>query len=77
MVHQVWDWIDSHTYAFHLYVTREVQDGWETRHYTARYRALLCRELNHILGVTGIRRRRWLSEAESTFYQPVVLATAD
>jgi SAM-dependent methyltransferase len=77
IVHQVWDWIDSHSYTFHLYITREVQEFWETRHYAADYRALLRGELNHILGATGFRDCRWLTEAESTFYQPIVLATAE
>jgi SAM-dependent methyltransferase len=76
IVHQVWDWIDSNTYTFHLYMTREVQENWETRHFAANYRALLCRELDDVLSITGFRDCRWLPEADSGFYQPIVLATA-
>jgi len=77
IVHQIWDWMDDHHYSFHLYMTEQVPDGWETRHYSAKYRALLRRELTHILGATGFKDCRWLPETETGFYQPIVLATTD
>jgi hypothetical protein len=76
IVHQVWDWIDSRRYAFHLYITRELRDGWETQHYVSNYRAVLREELSRTLRAAGFTRCRWLFEPESGFYQPIVLATA-
>lgn len=77
IVHQVWDWIDSRRYAFHLYITREVQDGWQTQHYVSNYRAVLRQELSGALQSAGFTKCRWLLEAESGFYQPIVLAAAN
>jgi glycine/sarcosine N-methyltransferase len=76
VVYQVWDWIDGRRYAFHLYITRELQDGWETQHYVSNYRAVLREELSRTLQATGFARCHWLFETESGFYQPIILATA-
>jgi SAM-dependent methyltransferase len=76
IVHQVWDWIDGRRYAFHFYITREVQDGWETQHYVSNYRAVLREELSRTLEAAGFTECRWIFETESGFYQPIVLATA-
>ncbi len=77
IVHQVWDWIDARRYAFHLYITREVEDGWRTQHYVSRYRAVLREELNPILQAAGFTKCRWLFEKESGYHQPIVLGTAN
>jgi hypothetical protein len=77
IVHQVWDWIDGRRYAFHLYITREVQDGWETQHYVSNYRAVLREEFSRTLQAAGFVDCRWILTAESGFYQPIVLAKAD
>ena len=76
IVHQVWDWSDERCYAFHLYITREVQSGWETQHYVSSYRAVLRAEFSRILQAAGFVNCRWISTAESGFYQPIVLAKA-
>jgi SAM-dependent methyltransferase len=76
IVHQVWDWNDDRRYAFHLYLTREVQDGWETQHYVSNYRAVLREELSRILEAAGFVGCRWIPAAESGFYQPIILAKA-
>jgi glycine/sarcosine N-methyltransferase len=77
IVHQVWDWRDERRYAFHLYITREVPGGWESQHYASNYRAVLREELSGILEAAGFTGCRWLSKAESGFYQPIVLAKAN
>jgi len=77
IVHQVWDWNDERHYAFHLYITTEVQGAWQTQHYVSNYRAVLRDELGRILQAAGFVGCRWISPAESGFYQPIVLAKAN
>ena len=77
IVHQVWDWSDERRYAFHLYITRELQGGWETQHYVSNCRAVLREEFSRILQAAGFVGCRWILTAESGFYQPIVLAKAD
>ena len=76
IVHQVWDWLDERLYTFHLYITREIQDGWESQHYVSDYRSIMRDELSHILEKSGFRGCRWIRADESGFYQPLVLAKA-
>lgn len=40
IVHQVWDWLDDRRYKFHLYITRETSNGWESQHYV--WTSALC-----------------------------------
>lgn len=77
IVHQVWDWIDARRYTFHLYITRETDDGWDSQHYVSSYRALLREDLARLLETAGFMNCRWLLPAETGFYQPIVLATAE
>jgi glycine/sarcosine N-methyltransferase len=77
IVHQIWDWSDERRYAFHLYITREVQGGWESQHYVSNYRAVLREEFSRILQAAGFVGCRWILPGESGFYQPIVLAKAD
>jgi glycine/sarcosine N-methyltransferase len=74
IVHQVWYWSDECRYVFHLYITREVQGGWETQHYVSNYRAVRREELSRILQAAGFLDCRWILPAESGFYQPIVVA---
>ena len=76
IVHQVWDWKDERRYVLHLYITREVEGGWETQHYVSQYRAILREELSRVLEVAGFVGCRWILPEESGFYQPIVLARA-
>lgn len=76
IVHQVWDWMDDRRYMFHLYITRETREGWESQHYVSSYRTLLREELNRLLHAAGFVNSRWLKPVESGFYQPMVLASA-
>jgi len=74
IVHQVWDWLDDRTYRLHLYITHETDAGWKCKHYVSSYRALLRNELGEFLSGAGFNQVRWLTPAESGFYQPVVIA---
>jgi glycine/sarcosine N-methyltransferase len=76
IVFQVWDWIDDRRYIFHLYITREVVNGWENVHGAAAYSAMTRAELTGALNRTGFRKVRWLPPDESGFYQPIILARA-
>src|SRR5262249_44933316 len=59
IVFQLWDWLDERRYAFHLYITREVEAGWQTHHGVSTYRALLREELSGILQSAGFVEVRW------------------
>ena len=76
IVHQVWDWLDDRRYTFHLYITREIQDGWESQHYVSDYRSIMRDELSEILARAEFAGCRWIRADESGFYQPLVLAKA-
>lgn len=76
IVFQVWDWIDDCRYIFHLYITHEFEKGWQTFHISAPYRALRRDEVLAALTQARFKNVYWLFEAESSFYQPVVLAEA-
>lgn len=76
IVHQVWDWLDDRRYMFHLYITREIEDGWESQHYVSNYRSIMRNELSEILERSGFAGCRWIRADESGFYQPIVLAKA-
>ena len=76
IVHQIWDWIDDRRYVFHLYITRETEEGWESEHFAATYRAVRRDELTAFLEAAGFAGIRWLDPAQSSRYQPVVLAKA-
>jgi glycine/sarcosine N-methyltransferase len=77
IVFQVWDWKDERRYIFHLYITNGNNNAWETFHTCAAYRAVLRGELTTVLGKTGFKNIRWLFSADTGFYQPIVLATAE
>jgi SAM-dependent methyltransferase len=68
IVFQVWDWVDDRHYVFHLYITRQIETGWQTLHYAAPYRALLRDELTNALAQAGFVDIRWLDPSETGFY---------
>ena len=76
IVFQVWDWLDDRRYAFHLYITRETANTWETVHASAVYRCVLRDEVTVALSHAGFTNVRWLFPSNSGFYQPVVVAEA-
>jgi hypothetical protein len=76
IVFQVWDWSDDRRYTFHLYITRETADTWETVHASAAYRGILRDEVAAALNHAGFTNVRWLFPSNSGFYQPIVVAEA-
>ena len=76
IVFQLWQWLDSRRYIFHLYITRETDHGWQTFHTAGAYRAILQQELSATLRQAGFTNVRWLAQDESGFYQPIVIAQA-
>ena len=57
-------------------MTRELAEGWQTFHTCARYRAVRRDEVIAALTQAGFKNGRWLTEAESRFYQPIILTEA-
>jgi SAM-dependent methyltransferase len=76
IVFQLWDWADERRYTFHLYITRDTPEGWQTYHNVSSYRAVLRAELTRILEGASFLNVRWLMPPESGFYQPLLVATA-
>jgi len=76
IVFQVWDWLDDRRYTFHLYITREIENTWETVHASAAYRGILRDEVAAALSRAGFTNVRWLFPANSGFYQPIIIAEA-
>ena len=76
IVFQVWNWFDDRRYTFHLYITHEIAKRWQTFHTSAVYRGLYRDEVAAALSKAGFKSARWLFQAESGFYQPIVLAEA-
>ena len=74
IVFQIWDWIGDREYIFHLYITRETADGWQTIHASSPYRAVVRDELTAAMNQEGFENIRWLFPSDSGFYQPIVLA---
>src|SRR5262249_9713613 len=74
---QFWDSVDARRYVFHLYISRELEKGWQTFHTSALYRALLRDEVSEALSRAGFKNARWLFQGDTGFYQPIVLAEAD
>lgn len=77
IVFQIWDWLDDSRYVFHLYITREATSGWDTFHTCGEYRAFRKDEVATALRRAQFKNIRWLSQDESGFYQPIVLAEVD
>lgn len=73
IVHQVWDW-DGDEYDVHLYISLEISSEWVVKHYVSRYHALLRNDLTASLREAGFTTVQWLEPAETSFYQPIVIA---
>lgn len=74
IVFQIWDWDDkaiSNEYTINLFIVQQKEDGWETRHFATRYRALRREELNVCLGAAGFESIQWHMDA---YFSPVVTA---
>ena len=75
-VHQIWDWVDERSYRFHLYLTVENINGWQTHHVTGTYRAITPIEVATLTERAGFKAVRVLTPNESGYYQPIIRAVA-
>jgi len=73
IVHQVWHW-EGNEYELHHYLTVPSAQGWVVKHFPSRYRALQRAELNEALHASGFGEIQWMEPAETSFYQPIVIA---
>jgi glycine/sarcosine N-methyltransferase len=73
-VHQVWDWGRGDEYDLHLYLTWASPEGWKTKHFCTRYRALRRETLRRILEEAGFRDISWEGPNHIHFDQLMVRA---
>jgi glycine/sarcosine N-methyltransferase len=74
---QVWDWAgDGSRYRLHQFLVQQQGAGWQTRHFSTDYRALLPAELVAALRQAGFPLGiiHWHEPEESGFFQPIVTA---
>ena len=76
IVHQVWDWQDDRRYVVHQFITYEGLDGWHTRHFVGRYRAISPSEVAELARRASFDDVRVLGPQETGYYQPVIRAVA-
>ena len=75
IVFQVWDWgVNRRTYVLHHFIVTERAGAWRVTHRLAEYRALLRKELTHILRDTGFADIGWHMPKKTGYYQPLVTA---
>jgi glycine/sarcosine N-methyltransferase len=74
-IHQVWDWIDHERYTVHHHITVQSAEGWTSHHFASEYRCVQRAELSSALSSSGFQNIRWLTPAESGYFQPIVIAT--
>lgn len=73
IVHQVWDWVDERRYILHLYITQENSNGWQSHHFTGRYRAIRLNEMTALIKKSGFKEVKILDQKESKYYQPIII----
>jgi glycine/sarcosine N-methyltransferase len=74
IVFQVWEWLDDRRYRVHLYISRQIGQRWQDRHFVARYRAIRVEETTKLLISAGFTDVRVLSPTDTGFYQPIITA---
>lgn len=73
IIHQIWDW-EGDEYVLHFYITAESGTGWVAHHFASRYRALQRAEIFQAIEAAGFEDIQWREPAETSFYQPIVVA---
>jgi glycine/sarcosine N-methyltransferase len=76
IVHQVWDWLDDRRYVVHLFITREGDAGWETRHFTGLYRAVIPNDVAQLASRVGFSDCQVLTPQDTGYYQPILRGVA-
>jgi glycine/sarcosine N-methyltransferase len=74
IVFQVWDWLDDRRYIVHLYISRQVGQGWEDHHFVGSYRPVSTEEVAAMAISVGFTDVRVLPATEAGFYQPIITA---
>ena len=74
---QVWEWQQEEQYRLTQFIVLPQGSQWQMRSCTTTYRALRRETLTSALSQAGFAEIRWLMPAESGFYQPIVVATAN
>ncbi len=74
IVFQVWDWLDDRRYTVHLYISRQIEQGWEDHHFVGHYRAVPSEEVAAMVVSAGFTDVRILFPADTGFYQPIITA---
>jgi glycine/sarcosine N-methyltransferase len=69
-----WDAPDSPLYTVRFLIMTKDQTGWHVAEHATRYRAVRPDELAESATRAGLRDIRWLTAAEASFHQPVMVA---
>ncbi len=78
IVFQVYDWAqDDKTYTVNQFILQVINEEWQTKHYSTKYRALLRHELNTVLEATGFVDVEWHFSSQTGYYQPILTARKD
>ncbi|HXP96741.1 MAG TPA: hypothetical protein VN809_08525 [Telmatospirillum sp.] len=74
IVFQIWDWQDDRRYTVHLHISRQREQGWDSRHFVGCYRAVPTHEMVALASEAGFERVRVHSPDETGYYQPIITA---
>ena len=72
IVHQVWQW-EGEQYKLHLYLTLQIDSGWQVKHFVSKYRALRRSDLEQALHAAKFSKVLWLEPDATSFYQPIAI----
>lgn len=74
IIHQIWDWHDERVHTVHLYITQEINNIWEVKHFVCTYRAVTLKEIELLMLKAGLTNISILYPEETNFCQPIVKA---
>ena len=75
VVFQLRDWLsDGRRYRAHQFLIREIDGGYDLKHFETEHRALLRGEMTVALLGAGYEDVRWHGPEASGYYQPIVTA---
>ncbi len=73
---QVWDWKKgANIYKVHLFLVRRVKGLWKTQCQETFYRAISRKEMTDLMKKAGFTQIRWLMPKETTYLQPLAVAS--
>ena len=75
IVFQLRDWLsDGRRYRAHQFLIREIDGGYDLKHFETEHRALLHDEMMAAIKGAGYEDVRWHVPEDSGYYQPIVTA---